>query len=91
MGLVSLDVSVSFVLESIKKIIIIIPVKSFIMQEPAEAGVIEKIVLSNFMCHKYLEVRFGPKLNFIIGHNGSESHLLLAKCNWSPRIKCNFY
>ncbi|RUS16430.1 hypothetical protein BC937DRAFT_91201 [Endogone sp. FLAS-F59071] len=46
--------------------------------EPAESGVIEKIVLTNFMCHKYLEVRFGPKLNFIIGHNGSGKSAILT-------------
>ncbi|RUP50873.1 hypothetical protein BC936DRAFT_137276, partial [Jimgerdemannia flammicorona] len=40
--------------------------------EAAESGVIERIELTNFMCHKYLKVPFGPKLNFVIGHNGSE-------------------
>lgn len=38
----------------------------------AEIGVIEKVNLTNFMCHDRLEVSLGPKLNFIIGHNGSE-------------------
>jgi hypothetical protein len=41
-------------------------------QMEAEMGVIEKINLTNFMCHDRLEVSLGSKLNFIIGHNGSE-------------------
>jgi recombinational DNA repair ATPase RecF len=35
-------------------------------------GVIEKVNLTNFMCHDRLEIKLGPKLNFVIGHNGSE-------------------
>lgn len=38
-------------------------------------GVIEKVNLTNFMCHDRLEVNLGTKLNFIIGHNGSESYV----------------
>ena len=41
-------------------------------------GVIEKISLTNFMCHDRLEVRPGPKLNFIIGHNGSGKSAVLT-------------
>ena len=29
-------------------------------------------MLQNFMCHKYLDVNFGPNVNFIIGKNGSK-------------------
>jgi structural maintenance of chromosomes protein 6 len=38
----------------------------------AEAGIIERIELFNFMCHKRLDVHLGPNTNFIVGHNGSE-------------------
>lgn len=31
------------------------------------------IEMFDFMCHKHLKVPFGPKINFIIGHNGSKS------------------
>lgn len=40
-------------------------------------GVIERIELVNFMCHKLLTVSFGPQINFVIGHNGSESGCML--------------
>lgn len=30
-------------------------------------GIIEKLELHQFMCHKYLEFTFGPQINFIIG------------------------
>ncbi|PSR71970.1 hypothetical protein PHLCEN_2v12180 [Hermanssonia centrifuga] len=33
----------------------------------AEMGIIEKLELHQFMCHKYLEFTFGPQINFIIG------------------------
>jgi hypothetical protein len=39
----------------------------------AEVGVIEKIKLENFMCHRHLELKLGPNINFIIGQNGSTS------------------
>ncbi|CAI2162914.1 7525_t:CDS:10 [Funneliformis geosporum] len=44
----------------------------------AESGVIESIELVNFMCHKFLKVPFGPKINFIIGHNGSGKSAILT-------------
>ncbi|CAG8481459.1 1769_t:CDS:10 [Paraglomus brasilianum] len=44
----------------------------------AEAGVIDSIELVNFMCHKYLKVNLGPKINFIIGHNGSGKSAILT-------------
>jgi recombinational DNA repair ATPase RecF len=40
----------------------------------AEVGIIEEITLQNFMCHKHLSMRFGPNVNFIVGHNGSKFH-----------------
>jgi hypothetical protein len=34
--------------------------------------------LIDFMCHRRVQASFGPKINFLIGHNGSESfHLRL--------------
>jgi len=38
-------------------------------------GVIEKVDMTNFMCHNRLTIKLGPQINFVIGHNGSE---------WSP-------
>ncbi|KNC81830.1 hypothetical protein SARC_05867 [Sphaeroforma arctica JP610] len=39
--------------------------------DQAEAGIIGKITMKNFMCHEYLEVPFGACINFITGGNGS--------------------
>ncbi|KAJ3517006.1 hypothetical protein NLJ89_g773 [Agrocybe chaxingu] len=44
----------------------------------ADAGIIEKIELFQFMCHGYLTFEFGPQLNFIVGHNGSGKSAVLA-------------
>ncbi len=38
-----------------------------ILQGVAEMGVIEKLEMHQFMCHKYLTFSFGPQINFIIG------------------------
>ena len=35
-------------------------------------GVIDRITLINFMCHKRLDVHLNPNTNFILGRNGSE-------------------
>jgi hypothetical protein len=37
-----------------------------------EVGILEEIVLQNFMCHRHLQLKFGPNINFIVGQNGSE-------------------
>lgn len=37
----------------------------------AEAGIINRITLENFLTHKKLFVTFGPNVNFIHGENGS--------------------
>ncbi|KAF9110952.1 Structural maintenance of chromosomes protein 6 [Mortierella sp. AM989] len=44
----------------------------------AEIGVIEVIEMYDFMCHRHLKVPFGPKINFIIGHNGSGKSAILT-------------
>ncbi|KAF9140875.1 Structural maintenance of chromosomes protein 6 [Mortierella sp. GBA39] len=44
----------------------------------AEIGVIEMIEMHDFMCHRHLKVPFGPKINFIIGHNGSGKSAILT-------------
>ena len=41
-------------------------------QGEAEVGVIEKITLINFMCHKRLDISLCPNVNFILGRNGSK-------------------
>ncbi|KAJ7578553.1 P-loop containing nucleoside triphosphate hydrolase protein [Mycena floridula] len=44
----------------------------------AEHGIIESIEMHQFMCHRYLAFTFGPRINFIIGHNGSGKSAILA-------------
>ncbi|CAO3572775.1 unnamed protein product [Mortierella alpina] len=44
----------------------------------AEIGVIEMIEMFDFMCHRHLKVPFGPKINFIIGHNGSGKSAIMT-------------
>ncbi|KAG5644532.1 hypothetical protein DXG03_008186 [Asterophora parasitica] len=44
----------------------------------ADHGIIERIEMVNFMCHKYLKFEFGPQINFIIGHNGSGKSAVLS-------------
>eukprot|EP00794_Sanderia_malayensis_P000113 gene113-724_t len=50
----------------------------FTIQTEAEVGIIEKVILQNFMCHKYLEVNFGSNVNFIIGRNGSGKSAIMT-------------
>ena len=35
-------------------------------------GIIEKLLLVNFMCHQKLEVQLNSNVNFILGQNGSK-------------------
>ena len=42
------------------------------------AGVIKRVSLKNFMCHANFELELGPRLNFIIGHNGSGKSSILT-------------
>ncbi|KAI9009802.1 P-loop containing nucleoside triphosphate hydrolase protein [Gaertneriomyces semiglobifer] len=46
--------------------------------QAAVTGTIAGIELVNFMCHKFLKISMGPKLNFIIGHNGSGKSAILT-------------
>ncbi|GAA5878570.1 hypothetical protein JCM1840_007454 [Sporobolomyces johnsonii] len=44
----------------------------------AEAGVIKRVKLENFMCHYATEVQFGPQVNFLVGVNGSGKSAILT-------------
>ncbi|KAF9159572.1 Structural maintenance of chromosomes protein 6 [Actinomortierella ambigua] len=44
----------------------------------AERGVIDYIEVFDFMCHRHLKVTLGPKINFVIGHNGSGKSAILT-------------
>lgn len=39
---------------------------------------LKSINLVNFMCHKNLTVQFAPRLNFLVGHNGSGKSAVLT-------------
>ena len=38
-----------------------------VRQGVAKFGIIERVEMHQFMCHKYLTFNFGPQINFIIG------------------------
>ncbi|TFK26865.1 P-loop containing nucleoside triphosphate hydrolase protein [Coprinopsis marcescibilis] len=44
----------------------------------AEYGIIQAIHMQDFMCHQKLSFKFGPQINFIIGHNGSGKSAVLS-------------
>ncbi|OCF37020.1 hypothetical protein I316_00924 [Kwoniella heveanensis BCC8398] len=51
--------------------------RNYMGREP-EAGVLKSISLVDFMCHRHLTVDFGPKMNFLVGHNGSGKSAVLT-------------
>lgn len=48
------------------------------MEESSDVGTIENVELVNFMCHTYTSVDLCPKINFIVGHNGSGKSAILT-------------
>ncbi|KAL9181634.1 hypothetical protein ACHAXT_010439 [Thalassiosira profunda] len=46
--------------------------------KPAEAGIISKVYVENFMCHRKLSVDLCRNVNFIHGQNGSGKSAILA-------------
>ena len=46
--------------------------QDFDKSSDVEVGSIKSLTLSNFMCHEYFEIEFGPRVNFIVGKNGSK-------------------
>ncbi|WRT67894.1 uncharacterized protein IL334_004868 [Kwoniella shivajii] len=44
----------------------------------SKAGVLKSMNLVDFMCHRHLSVDFEPKMNFLVGHNGSGKSALLT-------------
>ncbi|KAJ3246961.1 Structural maintenance of chromosomes protein 6 [Chytriomyces hyalinus] len=45
---------------------------------PSLTGKLASISLYQFMCHQHLEVDFEPRINFVIGHNGSGKSAILT-------------
>ena len=44
----------------------------------AQAGILERLTLRNFMSHAHLTLPLGPRLTFLIGHNGSGKSAILT-------------
>ena len=45
---------------------------------PAENGILEEVMVENFMCHKHFRFPLGPLINFICGKNGSGKSAILT-------------
>jgi hypothetical protein len=43
-----------------------------------EAGIITRVHMTNFMCHRLFDVKLGLKMNFITGQNGSGKSAIVA-------------
>lgn len=56
---------------------------------PSTAGIISRIVLQNFMCHEFFELELGPKINFIIGRNGSGKSAVITGITVGLGCKAN--
>ncbi|KNE90665.1 hypothetical protein PSTG_15877, partial [Puccinia striiformis f. sp. tritici PST-78] len=54
-----------------------------------EAGSISKVILVQFMCHRYQVVELGPQINFVIGHNGSGKSAVLTAITLVLGAKAN--
>lgn len=48
------------------------------VREAIPSGYIKKITLRNFMCHENFQLELGPRLNFIVGSNGSGKSAILT-------------
>lgn len=46
--------------------------------KPAEAGIIQRVYVENFMCHRKLTINLCRNVNFIHGQNGSGKSAILA-------------
>eukprot|EP00554_Chaetoceros_debilis_P004872 CAMPEP_0194084796 /NCGR_PEP_ID=MMETSP0149-20130528/14920_1 /TAXON_ID=122233 /ORGANISM="Chaetoceros debilis, Strain MM31A-1" /LENGTH=1202 /DNA_ID=CAMNT_0038767545 /DNA_START=99 /DNA_END=3707 /DNA_ORIENTATION=+ len=54
------------------------PIKINASGKPAEAGIVTKIDLENFMCHRKVSITLCNNVNFIHGQNGSGKSAILA-------------